>query len=117
MFHAFFSAFPLTAGRCMVIDQIPSSRRTMISVAAIFGSIGDAIGSALSGSLLVLFSYQIAGIATGVLGVCATFIFLLAKDPYRNFTRNTTSITMGSITEKDSVKRFEGRYISEALQG
>jgi predicted MFS family arabinose efflux permease len=83
MIHAFFSAFPLTAGRCLVIDQIPSSRSTMISIAAIFGSIGDAIGSALSGSLLVLFSYQIAGIATGVLSVCATIMFFLSKDPYK----------------------------------
>jgi len=104
MFHAFFSAFPLTAGRCLVIDQIPSSRSTMMSVAAIFGSIGDAIGSALSGSLLVLFSYQIAGIATGVLGVCATLIFFVAKDPYKNSSRNTTSLIMESIPEKDDEK-------------
>jgi predicted MFS family arabinose efflux permease len=104
MFHAFFSAFPLTAGRCLVIDQIPSSRSTMISVAEVFGSVGDAIGSALSGLLLVLFSYQIMGIATGALSVCATLMFFLAKDPYKKSSQNTSSQIMGSITEKDKEK-------------
>jgi predicted MFS family arabinose efflux permease len=91
MFHAFFSAFPMTAGRCLVVDQVPSSRSTMLSLAFISSSIGDAIGSAVSGSLLVLFSYQIVGIASAVLCVCANCIFFLTKDPYKNSIRNTSS--------------------------
>jgi len=87
MFHAFFSAFPTTAGRCLVVDQIPSTRSTMLSLVLIFGSTGDALGSAVLGSLLALFSYQITAIAAGALGILATCIIFLTKDPYKNSTR------------------------------
>jgi len=104
MFHAFFSAFPITAGRCLIVDQIPSSRSTMLSLTGIFGSIGDAIGSAVFASLLVLFSYQIVGIANAAIGVLATCIFFLAKDPYKKSTQNKSSSKSGAITEKDEEK-------------
>ena len=93
MFHAFFSAFALTAGRCLVLDQIPSSRGTMMALAAIFGNIGGAIGPAVGGSLLFLFSYQITGVAVGAFGVVSTCIFcFLTKDPYKNMMHQSRSI-------------------------
>jgi hypothetical protein len=51
-----------------------------------------------------LFSYQIAGIATGVLSVCATIMFFLSKDPYKKSSQNTTSLITGSTAEKDDEK-------------
>jgi MFS family permease len=57
----------------------------MMSLAAIFGNIGGAIGPAVGGLLLFLFSYQITGVAIGALGIVSTSIFcFLTKDPYKN---------------------------------
>jgi len=45
--------------------------------AAFEASIGGAIGPALGGFLLALFSYQITGAATGALSVSATCTYIL----------------------------------------
>ena len=85
MMHVFFSALAFTAGRCLCLDQVPLSRSTMVSLGVIFGSIGAAVGMAVGGALLVLFSYQIVGVAFGAIGLGGACIFyFLTKDPYQN---------------------------------
>jgi Na+/melibiose symporter-like transporter len=60
----------------------------MMSLRSIFTEMGGAIGAALGGALLVLFSYNLAlsyqtvGIAFGAIGIAASAVFyFLTKDP------------------------------------
>lgn len=56
----------------------------MLSLNTVCGSVGGAIGTALSGALLVLISYQAVGFALAAFCVAAAIIFyFLTKDPSR----------------------------------
>jgi predicted MFS family arabinose efflux permease len=82
MFQAWFFSFAATAFSCLVLDQVPQSRGTMLSLKSVSGSIGSAIGAAVGGALLVLFSYQAVGWAFGgICAVSAVIYLLFTKDP------------------------------------
>jgi predicted MFS family arabinose efflux permease len=82
VFHAFSFAASGTAFNCLVIDQVPKSRGTMLSLKTVCGSLGAAIGAGLAGTLLVLFSYQAVGIALGAMCVTTGVVYyFLIKDP------------------------------------
>jgi predicted MFS family arabinose efflux permease len=73
-----------TACNCLVLDQVPQSRGTMLSLRNVCGSIGAAIGTALGGALLILFSYQAVGLAFGgVSGISGLIYLFLTTDPTR----------------------------------
>jgi len=78
----FVGGCAITAGRSLSLEQAPKSRGTMMSMGAVFWSLGGTIGAAVGGIALSQFGYQILGVAFGVFGILAAFvIFLLAKDP------------------------------------
>jgi predicted MFS family arabinose efflux permease len=88
MAHVWFAATGITAFSCYALEQVPKSRSTMMSLRSIFTEMGGAIGAALGGALLVLFSYNLAlsyqtvGIAFGAIGISASAVFyFLTKDP------------------------------------
>ena len=60
-------AFAIPAFICLVVDQVPKSRGTMMSLHRIARNAGEAIGAAIGGVLLTLFSYQVLGIGFGVI--------------------------------------------------
>jgi MFS family permease len=73
---------------CLVLDQVPKSRGTMMSLNHVFGDVGNTIQPAVGGALLVLFasdllfSYQAVGLAFAAMSFAtAAVIYFLIKDP------------------------------------
>lgn len=82
MIQAWFFSFAGTAFSCLVLDQVPQSRATMLSLRSVSGSVGTAIGAAVGGALLVVSSYQAVGLAFGAICCTAAVIYLVfTKDP------------------------------------
>ena len=78
----FTGALAIPAIICFTVDQVPKSRGTMMSLQRLFSNIGAAIGAAIGGILLALFSYQALGIGFGILIITQATIFLfLVKQP------------------------------------
>ena len=66
------------------IEQVPDSRGTMMSMAAMFGALGGAMGVAIGGTVLDLFSFQILGPTFAVAGIAsAAVVYAFAKDTCR----------------------------------
>ncbi len=85
--HVWFQAAAGTAFSCLVLDQVPKFRGTMMSMRTLFGGIGGAIGAAVGGAVLFLFSYQALGLVLGAMGIAAaTVVFFLVKDPNKPTT-------------------------------
>jgi predicted MFS family arabinose efflux permease len=82
--HALLYAGNTTAFHCLILDQVPQSRGTMLSLNTVCGCIGSAIGVAVGGALLLVSSYMAVGIAFGVLSIAAAAINgFLTSDPGR----------------------------------
>ena len=74
-------AFGVPAFICLVVDQVPESRGTMMSLHRIARNAGEAVGAAIGGVLLALFSYQVLGLGFGVIMIASAAIFFIAKQP------------------------------------
>jgi MFS family permease len=79
---------------CLVLDQVPKSRGTMMSLNHVFGDVGNTIQPAVGGALLVLFasdllfSYQAVGLVFAAMTFAtATIIYFLIKDPTKNSSK------------------------------
>jgi len=82
--HVTFFAMAFTASRCLILDQIQTSRSTMVSTTTVLGNIGQILGPVIGGAVLVLFSYQAVGLAIGAIGISAALLFFfLTRDPYK----------------------------------
>jgi predicted MFS family arabinose efflux permease len=72
----------IPAFACLVVDQVPKSRGTMMSLNRITKNLGEAIGAGIGGVLLALFSYQALGVGFGAFMIAQVAIFyLLVKQP------------------------------------
>ncbi len=77
-----------TAYHCLVLEQVPKCRGTMMSLYRLFTGIGCIVAPAVGGSLLVIFSscsietgYQALGIGIGAMSIAAACILhFLTKD-------------------------------------
>ncbi len=86
MLHVWFASTALVAGACLVVDQVPNYRSTMVSLNNIFNSTGNAIAAAIGGALLYATNgiYGSVGAALGIMTIAGVAIlFLFAKDPNR----------------------------------
>jgi len=72
-----FSGMASSAANSLTLEQVPKSRGTMMSINSAALSLGNAIGSALGGLVLVLFNYEAMGSALGAMGIVAAIIFYL----------------------------------------
>jgi predicted MFS family arabinose efflux permease len=82
--HVWFATTAGTALSCLALDQVPEARGTMMSMKSVFGNIGNTIGPAVGGSLLILASYPALGFVLGGMSMVASSIILfLAKDQSR----------------------------------
>jgi MFS family permease len=81
LLHAFASGMSAPALTVLVLDQIPQSRGTMMSLSTVFGRIGWTVAPGMAGLMLVLFSsYQAVGLAAAALGVAAAAVFVFTKE-------------------------------------
>jgi DHA1 family bicyclomycin/chloramphenicol resistance-like MFS transporter len=86
--HVTFFSMAFTASRCLILDQIKTSRSTMVSAGTVLANIGQILGPVVGGAVLVLFSYQAVGLAMGAFGISAALIFyFLTRDPYKVLAR------------------------------
>lgn len=86
LLHVWFTAIAGTAFACLILDQVPKSRGTMMSLNSIFNNIGNAIAPAVGGALLVWTDgvYGAIGLALGSLTIAGVAVlFFFAKDPTR----------------------------------
>jgi len=86
MLHVWFAAFATPAFVYLVLEQVPSSRGTMMSLNIMFNNIGNIIAPALGGALLFLTSgiYGAVGLALGSITILgSTVLLFLAKDHTR----------------------------------
>ncbi len=81
----FIGGFAVTAGPSMNLEQAPNSRGTMMSLGAVFASIGSTLGISIGGLALGLFGFQILGVTFGLFGfVSALVILLFAREPCKS---------------------------------
>ncbi|MCJ7559769.1 MFS transporter [Candidatus Bathyarchaeota archaeon] len=86
MLHVWFAATASVAFACLILDQVPKSRGTMMSLNKVFDNIGSVIAPAVGGALLVLTDgvYGAIGLTLGIMTIAGTAIlFFFAKDPNR----------------------------------
>jgi len=84
--HVWFATTAGTALTCLVLDQVPGARGTMMSLVGVFADIGNTIAPLLGGVMLVLYSYAALGIVLGVSSMIASaIIFFLVRDPAQTF--------------------------------
>lgn len=78
--HVWFAGMAIASFSCLIIDQVPSSRGTMISLNRVFGKVGDALTPVVGGLVLVGFaSYNSLGFILGgmsIIGAAAVFLFV-----------------------------------------
>lgn len=89
MLHVWFAATANTAFPCLVLDQVPKSRGTVMSLNSVFNNIGNVIAPALGGALLAWTGgvYGAIGLALGSLTISgAAILFFLTKDPTKQIT-------------------------------
>jgi MFS transporter, DHA1 family, multidrug resistance protein len=95
--QTFFTAMALSAYPCLALDQVPTSRSTMMSLSRIFVNAGGTIAPAIGGALLVIFSaqsmetgYMTVGLTYGVMNIIASAILYF-------FTKDTTKLAPISV--------------------
>jgi len=73
--------FAVTGSHNLIVEQVPKSRGTMMSISGVFASIGVTIGSA-TGGLAITKGFQMLGLSLGIFAVIASLIILfIAKEP------------------------------------
>jgi MFS family permease len=86
MSHVWFAAIASVSFKALILDQVPKSRGTIMSLDQVFQNIGNVIAPALGGALLVLTGgvYGAIGLGLGTMTIAGTVIlFFFAKDPNR----------------------------------
>jgi YNFM family putative membrane transporter len=97
--HVWSATTAGTALSCLALDQVPEARGTMMSMKSVFGNIGNTIGPAVGGTLLVLASYPTLGFVLGGMSMVASAIILfIAKDPTRRTRDVETQNARGKTT-------------------
>jgi predicted MFS family arabinose efflux permease len=81
MVHVWMSATVFVGFTALALDQVPESRGTFISIRSMFRYIGITIGATIGATLLSVFaSYQVVGIAFGVISIAIVPFIFLVKD-------------------------------------
>lgn len=66
----------------LTLEQVPEFRGTMMSLNSAAGNLGMALGSAVGGVMLLMYSYGLVGLSLGALGLIGAIIYQTqVKDP------------------------------------
>ena len=81
--HVWFAGMAFASFSCLILDQVPGARGTMISLNSVFGKAGNALTPIIGGLVLgVLSSYSSLGLTLGVMSITgAALVFLFVKNP------------------------------------
>ena len=71
------SGMASSAANSLTLEQVPKFRGTMMSMNSAALSLGNALGSAIGGLVLILFNYKVMGSILGAIGIVAAIIFYL----------------------------------------
>ncbi len=84
MLSTFLRGMGGTAGYSLGLEQAPKARGTMMSLLSVFGSLGAALGIALSGPVLDNFGFLVLVPILGVFGVASVVLnYFTVTDPYK----------------------------------
>jgi DHA1 family bicyclomycin/chloramphenicol resistance-like MFS transporter len=84
MLHVWFTAWAGVAYSCLILDQIPKFRGTLVSLNRIFNGLGETIAPAIGGAALFLTGgvYGSIGLVLGGMTIAGlAILYLYAKDP------------------------------------
>jgi DHA1 family inner membrane transport protein len=85
---SWFFGMVASGANSLILEQVPRSRGTMMSVDSAFVNLGSALGTAVGGSMLLSFGYEGMSSGLGVIGIVAAMIFLaLAIDPAKGINK------------------------------
>jgi DHA1 family multidrug resistance protein-like MFS transporter len=77
-----FAAMTSTAGGCLILEQLPKYRATVMSLNTAFMNVGMLLSSLIGGFALNTYGFQMLGLILGSLGVVGTVVWVaLVKDP------------------------------------
>jgi DHA1 family multidrug resistance protein-like MFS transporter len=77
-----FAAMTSTAGGCLILEQLPKYRATVMSLNTAFMNAGMLMSSLIGGFALNAYGFQVLGLILGSLGVVGTVVWVtLVKDP------------------------------------
>ncbi|MCW4014846.1 MAG: MFS transporter [Candidatus Bathyarchaeota archaeon] len=76
----FFFGLASSAALSHTLDQVPTSRSTLMSLNTVFGALGTAIAPTLGGTILDAFSFEAMGLTLGALGAIAAIVFVFTKE-------------------------------------
>jgi len=80
----------ITAFSSLTLEQVPTYRGTMMSLSSASMSMGDVIGGAVGGLLLIKFDYGVLGITFGAVAVVGALVFhFIAVDTTRSRLNHT----------------------------
>jgi predicted MFS family arabinose efflux permease len=80
--HTFVIGAAFASLSCLSLDQIPQSRSTMMAMTSLFSKLGNTVAAALASFLLLtLGSYNIMGIAFGLMALTTAATLLFTKEP------------------------------------
>ncbi len=72
---AFFAGIFSPTFISLSLEQVPKFRGSMMSINSASSRVGEAVGAGLGGIVLVIFSYEILGIALGLMSFIGSIIF------------------------------------------
>lgn len=79
-----FAAMTSTAGGCLILEQLPKYRATVMSLNTAFMNAGMLVSSLIGGFALNAYGFQVLGLVLGSLGIVGTIVWVtLVKDPTR----------------------------------
>ncbi len=89
--HVWFAGMALASFSTLVLDQVPGSRGTMISLNRVFGKAGDATTPIIGGFILVASaSYSLLGIALGTMSIVgALLVWFFVRNPQAVLDKQT----------------------------
>jgi predicted MFS family arabinose efflux permease len=77
-----FAAMTSTAGGCLILEQLPKYRATVMSLNTAFMNAGMLMSSLIGGFALNAYGFQVLGLVLGSLGIVGTVVWItLVKDP------------------------------------